>query len=102
MPHRSSARLLAPAALVAAAIAVYVIATSGKGNGSPSGRSAPAATVPSARRQQRKPKTYVVKAGDVLSVIAVQTGISIEKLQRLNPGVDAQSLRPGQKLKLPQ
>lgn len=48
----------------------------------------------------KKRKTYVVKSGDSFSVIAEKTGVSVEDLVQLNPGVDPQSLRTGQKLKL--
>jgi LysM repeat protein len=41
-----------------------------------------------------------VKPGDVLSSIAIKTGVPLDTIQRLNPNVDAQSLHAGQKLKL--
>jgi LysM repeat protein len=41
-----------------------------------------------------------VKPGDVLSSIAEKTGVSLQRLQELNPDVDASALRAGQKLKL--
>ena len=109
MPSRTPARYLAPAALVAAAVAVYLVGFSGRsdtGSGSdattstkqPGKRTAttkrPVSTTPAAAR------TYTVQAGDVLSSIAQKTGVTVEQLQQLNPTVDAQSLSVGQKLKL--
>lgn len=45
--------------------------------------------------------SYTVKAGDTLFAIAQSHGISLEKLQAANPGVDAKNLQVGQVLKLP-
>ena len=111
MPSRTSARYLAPAALVAAAVAVYLVGFNGSSDGgSDSGtpssttKSSGAGTgtakrrTPAATTQQAK--TYTVQPGDVLSAIADKTGVSVERLQQLNPDADAQSLRIGQTLKL--
>jgi LysM repeat protein len=109
MPSRTSARYLAPAALVAAAVAVYLVGFSG-GSDSGSDSGTPASTTQTAKdtgttrttSTAAKPtaKTYTVQAGDVLSSIADKTGVSVERLQQLNPNADAQSLRIGQTLKL--
>ena len=111
MPSRSSARYLAPAALVAAAVAVYLVGFSGGSDGG-SETSTPASTAkrsgsrtstsgtPAATATAPSAKTYTVQAGDVLSSIADKTGVSVEQLQQLNPNADAQSLRIGQTLKL--
>ena len=45
-------------------------------------------------------KTYTVRPGDTLAGIAESTGVSIEELQELNPGVDSNSLSIGQELRL--
>ena len=107
MAYRSPARWLAPAALATVFIITCVILISGGGDGgSRSGATEPATTTattsPAARRApaRRAPRFYTVKAGDVLSSIAIGNGLSVERLQELNPGVDAQTLRPGQRLKL--
>src|SRR4051812_813122 len=48
------------------------------------------------------PNEYVVKAGDVSgSKIAAAHGVSLKDLQDVNPGVNWNSLKIGQKLKLP-
>ncbi len=45
------------------------------------------------------PGEYVVAKGDNLSSIAKKAGISLKAIQDLNPGVDSNKLRIGQKLK---
>jgi LysM repeat protein len=45
------------------------------------------------------PGEYVVAKGDNLSSIAKKSGISLKAIQDLNPGVDSNKLRIGQKLK---
>ncbi len=45
--------------------------------------------------------SYVVKSGDTLTSIAEQAGVSPMELVLANPGLDAASLKPGQKLSLP-
>jgi LysM repeat protein len=101
---RSPARIFAPLSLVACAIAVLVIVNHNKGSGSDGSKSSqpPAATSTSTTGQSTKKAatSYIVKPGDVLSEIAVKTGVSLDTLIRLNPNVDAQSLHAGQKLKL--
>lgn len=105
----TSARVLAPAALVACAVLLFLaIATSGGGGGSesrekangsqqqPTQRSRP----PRRRAQRAQGATYTVKTGDTLGDIAEKTGVETEQLQELNPQLDPQALVSGQKLKL--
>ena len=106
------ARLLAPLALVAAALAVYLVVRSELADGDPGTPTRPAATTTETRTSttsgasksrsgsSKRPKTYTVKPGDVLSGIAEKTGVSLSRLEELNPDVDPQALRSGQKLKL--
>jgi LysM repeat protein len=47
------------------------------------------------------PGEYVVKSGDSGTKIAAATGVSIGDLQAVNPGVNWNSLKIGQKLKVP-
>ena len=42
---------------------------------------------------------YVVQPGDIGTKIARETGLSIEQLEALNPGINWKLLKPGQKLK---
>jgi LysM repeat protein len=100
---RSPARVFAPLALVACAIAVLVIVSSGGGGGgskSTSTATGSSTTTTTQRSTKRHKRTYVVKDGDVLSQIAIKTGVPLATIQQLNPNVDAQSLHAGQKLKL--
>jgi LysM repeat protein len=102
---RSPARLLAPLALVACAIAILVIVngSSSSSGGSPktsstaTGSSTTSTTTTTSAKTKR---SYRVKQGDVLSQIAVKTGVPLDEIQRLNPNIDAQSLHAGQKIKL--
>lgn len=45
-------------------------------------------------------ESYTVRAGDTLSSISSSTGVSVEDIERLNPGIDSQSLTVGQAIKL--
>jgi LysM repeat protein len=113
MPHRSTARLLAPLALAAAALAVIlVVSSSGSSTSSKSAsstasssrRSGGAKNKAVARATPRKPRaksrTYVVQSNDTLSTIATRTNVSLATLQELNPNVDPQGLHAGQKLRI--
>jgi LysM repeat protein len=101
---RSPARIFAPLSLVACAIAVLVIVNhnNSESGGSDSNKPPAATSTVTTTTQSTKktPKSYTVKQGDVLSAIAIKTGVSLDTLIRLNPKVDAQTLHAGQKLKL--
>lgn len=47
------------------------------------------------------PNEYVVKPGENGTKIAAANGVSLGDLQAVNPGVNWNGLKPGQKLKLP-
>ena len=49
---------------------------------------------------QSERKTYTVRPGDTLASIAEQTGVPVEELEELNPGVDSNSLSIGQEIRL--
>lgn len=110
MAGRSPARFLAPVALVAFAIALYVVISNGLNadNGSSSSAKQESTASPaktrsgssSHRRRHRARRTYTVKPGDTASGIAAKAGITLSQLQRLNPRIDPQNLAPGQKLRL--
>src|SRR3954454_560727 len=100
---RSPARLFAPVALVACAVAILMIvnANSGAGGSKTSSTATGSSTTATTKQPVRRHhKHYVVKQGDVLSQIAIKTGVPLATIQELNPTVDAQSLHAGQKLKL--
>jgi LysM repeat protein len=100
----SNARIAAIGALAVAFIVVLVIVVSSSGGGGGSDHSSP---IPKAGGASAKPqssesgrKVYVVKPGDTFSVIAGKVGISVVKLQQLNPGIDQFSLHSGDRVKL--
>jgi LysM repeat protein len=105
MAARSPARFLAPLALIAVVVALYVIVNPKASDGGGSDSGSPAATQPTAtpvkkHHKHKKPKTYTVKPGDTPSGIAESTGVPLSKLEELNPKLDPQALAPGTKLKL--
>jgi LysM repeat protein len=106
MAARSPARFLAPLALVAVIGALYLIVK--PQSSGDSGSATPTTTAQPAKKQSAKksthkkktPKTYTVQSGDTPSGIAEKAGISLAKLEALNPSLDPQALAPGEKLKL--
>jgi LysM repeat protein len=103
---RSPARLLAPLALLLAAAAVLVViqATTGdedSGGDKPTSTATdgPAKTDTTAPARPRRP-SYTVKLNDTLGLISEKTGVSVERIQALNPELDPQNLIVGQKIKL--
>ncbi|MEJ7785653.1 MAG: LysM domain-containing protein [Solirubrobacteraceae bacterium] len=114
MAYRSPARWLAPLALLGSVAAIMVVISSSNGSGeqppaSPgitgststtdeTGTDTTTTTTTPAKSAGRR--FYVVKEGDVLSVIADTTGVPLDVIEELNSDVDAQSLRAGQRIKL--
>jgi LysM repeat protein len=104
-PARNSARLLAPAALAVFAVFFFVVVlSSGSDDKKDQGGDTSAARVSKSSRksQPRKPtaSTYTVKLGDNLPAISKKTGLSVQKIQELNPQMDPYGLQSGQKIKL--
>lgn len=107
---RSPARLLAPIALVAFALALLVVlGASGSGDDSTAptagsssveSTSTQTTTSPAKRKARRRQATYTVEVGDTLGAIADDTGVSVETIEELNPELDPQALVTGQKIKL--
>jgi LysM repeat protein len=102
MVARSTARYLAPIALVLFTIVlIVVVAGSGGGGSSKPAPKPSAATVrQAARRAAASPAKYRVMPGDSLGAISQKTGVPTDQLQKLNPDIDPQVLVPGQRLKL--
>lgn len=106
--HSRSARLLAPAALLAFALAfVAVVAASGVAGGDDEKRARPATTGPSTTQEaelgppkRRMRAVYTVELGDTLGEISAKTRVDVETLEELNPELDPVTLNPGQKIKL--
>ena len=114
--HPSPARLLAPIALIVFGVALLLIISSG-GSGSSSTSSGPNSaekhdigststtkhstkTSTSSTTKETSKSVYIVKTGDTLGAIAETTGVPVERLQQLNPGLDQFSLVAGQRIKL--
>jgi LysM repeat protein len=103
--------MLAPASLVVFAIAALIILSTAGGDDKSSSGSDRATKqeqrdlrLKKRRARQRRShvnrSVYVVQTGDTLGGIAAKTGVSVERLQELNPNVDPQALTSGQRLKL--
>jgi LysM repeat protein len=112
--RRGPGRFLAPLALIAVVVVVVMI-VNGSGSGSGSSTTVdsgtPATSTTSATKTSTGSKTstkkavvvsksYTVQVGDTFGGIADKTGVPIERLQELNPAVDAHAMTVGQKLKL--
>ena len=107
MAGRSPVRFLAPIALVAFAFGLYTVVQDARESvGSDSAAEKTATPSPSGGKEsdkkptRRKRKTYTVRSGDTPSGIAEEHGISLDTLMELNPNLDAQTLAPGQRVKL--
>jgi len=98
--RRSPARFLAPLALVAALGAVILVVAAGSSGGGGSKTARGGSTAHQQSSRSRRPRFYVVRPGDILSSIAERTNMSVERIQELNPTVDPQALRAGQRLRL--
>ncbi|HEX3978560.1 MAG TPA: LysM domain-containing protein [Solirubrobacteraceae bacterium] len=101
------ARFLAPIALAAVGVGVYLIVHStivhNATTATQSSNSSVAKGPPQkARKHRRLPKFYTVKSGDTLSQISSRTGVSVARLTDLNRSLSASpnSLQTGQRLRL--
>jgi hypothetical protein len=105
-PRRSPARLLAPVALVAALGAVALVVSSSTGDDDGDDGNATRTAEPRPRQDERpqrgRPQRtfYRVRLNDTLGLIAEQTGVPVERLEALNPELDAQNLIVGQRIRL--
>ena len=100
---RSPARVFAPLALVACAVAVLVIVKGDTGSShhkSTTPQTSSTSTTTTTKSPRKHKRFYIVKPSDTLSAISIKTGVPLDTLQRLNPKVDPQALHAGQKLKL--
>jgi|SRR5947209_6309639 len=109
MAHRSSVRWLAPVVLIGAAGLVVGETVSTLHHSSPSapgvgpaarGGRARTTTTTATTTSTTSPRTYTVHAGDLLSTVSQRTGVSIERLKALNPGLDPTAMRVGQRIRL--
>ena len=109
--RRRLARLAAPAAFLAAVTIAALLVRGALDLSEPDEGTRTTATRPPATgsgtrtRTTRKPRPparryHVVRAGETLGTIAADTGTTVERLLRLNPGVDPVSLRVGQRVRV--
>lgn len=94
------ARIVAVLALAACGVAIYLVVMSFTNNeggddskSDKKGRSEQKAQAPNAT-------SYTVATGDTLTGIGEKTGIPAQKIERLNPDLDAETLNAGQVLVL--
>lgn len=107
MAARKGARWLAPIALAATVVVIYVLVHDTLNKRKPAvpqttgltltTQSTRVSTQPAAPSTQ----TYIVKSGDTLSGIAARFHTSLAKVEALNPKVDPSALQSGQHLRLP-
>ncbi len=102
--RRSPARLLAPLALLLAVAAVLIVVQASKDSGGSSDDTAKTVTTERTTTQPERQRpvraTYTVKLNDTLEGISAKTGVSVDRIQTLNPELDPQNLIVGQKIKL--
>lgn len=99
----AGARALAAISLICGFLVVIVIVAASLGDGS-SGGDGHRANMPKTNGESsakhKTPAVHVVESGDTLTSIARETGVSVARIQELNPEVDPQVLVSGEKLKL--
>ena len=103
--RRSAARLLAPLALVVAVVAVLLVVQASMDSNKSKDDSATTPTAQGTTSETTRPArpvrpTYTVKLNDTLGLISEKTGVSVERIETLNPDLDPQNLIVGQKIKL--
>jgi hypothetical protein len=107
MNKRSSApaRVFAVITLVVALVVAIAIVGGALGGGGSNDSGRPGHNGKAAKhaRQQKResiPATYEVKSGDTLISIAHRNGVTVARIEALNPEVDPQILIAGEQLKL--
>lgn len=113
MSHRGPARFLAPLALIGVAVALFAVVTGSRT--SDEQEASPASNLEravedaekkktqdrAAKREDRaKRRTYTVQAGDTPSGIAEKTDVPLERIEELNPDLNAQTLNVGDKIRI--
>ncbi len=110
MTGRSPARLLAPLALAAAAVALFAVVSSSReadSSASGAGERQAATATPATPKQtpsstsRSSDESYTVTRGDTPSAIAQREDVDLSALLEANPDADPAALTPGQKLVLP-
>ncbi len=101
------ARFLAPIALAAVGVGVYLIVHSTLVHHTTTATQSSSSTIANggahkARKHRRVPKFYIVKSGDTLGSISSRTHVPVAVLTTLNASLSANpnSLQTGQRLRL--
>ncbi len=110
--RRNPARYLAPLALAAVLAAMYLVVQQSSSPGA-TASSASAANGSAGRlreqtrraggqaqRQQSASQFYTVAPGDTLSEISTKVGVPLGTLEALNPGLQANAIEVGQRVRL--
>ena len=105
-PRPGVAHYAAPVAFLAGVTIAVLLVHSALNRGSASTTSTQSivstvqtTTTQTTSRSTGKKRFYVVQTGDTFGTIASKEGISIERLQALNPGTSSNALQVGQKLR---
>ncbi|HWW68261.1 MAG TPA: LysM domain-containing protein [Solirubrobacterales bacterium] len=104
--NTAPARVFATIALVGGFLVVVLVISTSLGGGGSTGSQGHANAGKVARGggggggTVKTQASYVVQNGDTLISIAHKTGVSVVRIQALNPSVDPQILISGEKLKL--
>jgi lipoprotein NlpD len=101
------ARFLAPIALAAVGVGVYLIVHTTVVHNATTATQSSSSTIANGSRHKphkhrRVPKFYTVRSGDTLSAISARTGVSVPRLTELNRSLASSpnSLQTGQRLRL--
>ena len=104
------ARVVAPLAFFTAATVLVLIVNGAMNAGNEGAEANPPAAPPPAAATETGPATttvprqqrrfYRIRSGDTLEQIAAHFDTTVEDLLRINPGIDAQALTPGQRIRV--
>ena len=106
MDRNRAARYAAPAAFLAAVTIGVVVIRAGFEHGKhhPGKPTTTATTRTTTTRKHGHgtvhARRYTIKSGDTLAAIAAANGTTVAALVHLNPGIDPQALRVGQKIRV--
>jgi len=105
--RRTPARLFVPLALAATiASTLFVVAHALSTNNATappvthSSHHAGASHAAQPASRHRGPSTYVIRSGDTLGSIAGRFGVTVGVIELLNPGLNANALQVGQRVRL--
>jgi LysM repeat protein len=99
-PKSSTARVLAVVALAICFVIVIVIVSSSFGGGGGVDSTQPEHKQVKVLNGTKLGSFWTVRPGQSLSTIAAKVGISVERLQTLNPSVDPQALHEGERIRI--